>query len=86
MAEASALAKALKQAADDEAMGSLLRTIHAGSRPMRDRRSLFVQTEEEDAEDEPVASPSSSSSAAPAAERKCVACGQALGLTLRRCV
>ena len=67
---------------EDEKMGALLRTLHAGTRPMRDRRGLFVQTEEEDAEDEPAASSSSSSSAAPAAERKCVACGQALGLTL----
>ena len=61
-------------------MGALLRTLHAGNRPMRDRRSLFVQTEEEDAEDELVASSSASSSAAPAAERKCPACGEALNI------
>ena len=82
MAAAAAPANALKQAAEDEKMGALQRTLHANVRHMRERRSHFVQTEEEDAEEDPVARSSSSSSGTPAAERMCPACGHALGLTL----
>jgi hypothetical protein len=80
-AEASYPAKAMKQAADEEEMGALLRVLTAGcTRLIRDRHSHFVQTAEKDAENESAPSSSSSSSAAPAAERKCPVSGKALGL------
>ena len=82
-AEASFLEKAMKQAAEEEETCELLRVCAAGcTRLIRDRKSHFVQAAEEDVEEEPEAISSSSALAAPAAERKCVACGQASGLTL----
>ena len=80
-ADASFPVKALKQAADEEETCELLRVCAAGcTRLIRDRKSHFVQAEEEVAEDELVPSSSSSSSSDAVAERKCAVCGDALGL------
>jgi hypothetical protein len=80
-AGASSPVKAPKQAADGGETCELFWVLAVGcTRLIRDRRGRFVQTAEEDAEDDSAPRPSSSSSAAPAAERKCPACEQALVL------
>ena len=79
IAEASSPVNVLRRAADRGETCDLFRVLAADcTRLMRDRHSHFVQTEEEDAEDDSAPRSSLSPSAAPGAERKCPVRGQAL--------
>ena len=78
-AEASSPVNFLRRTADGGETCELFRVLAADcTRLMRGRHGHFVQTAEEDAEDDSVAWSSSSSSAAPVAGRECPVRGKAL--------